>query len=278
MLGRKLKNRAIRLIAIALFCGALLLSTKTMALSFDHEPLFTEIANEAALIFHGKVKKVTNYIYTDPSVAMEFPYTEVTYSVITPIKNVGKKKTIILYQFGGYASDGDTFIHAPGVSQFKKGEEVIVFSNELRHPLWGAIYGNNGVFRVVTEGDGSKKVLTEEGYLLVFEPPETQFTFLPSVVCVPDETAPTTCSDWLLGGSGTNDNIEVTPIDGEKGGSENSAANFEEDHVLVTLDLFIAHTKRVLVPYQETEIETKNKIKFLNDIKKLVDNHKKGEK
>ena len=138
----------ISLISLILAVPGFVQGTTLQKLSIDR------LIGEADLIVRGRVEELKTRQAPD----RRFITTIITLSVQTQFKGP-EVSSITLEQPGG--AMGDVAQRVPGLAEFSKGEDVVLFLKRQRGDLFNTVNGKQGKFTIKTERETGKEIVED---------------------------------------------------------------------------------------------------------------------
>lgn len=184
-------------ICLALIAGLFATASTASALTFSRIGDVEEMATLSTLAFRGEVIDVrTSLVQTETRGAV--PFTETLFRTTECLVGCRAGEVVTVRQKGGPIPDPNggapIVLTIPGLAEYQVGAEHIVFSNDRVHPLYGALWGAEGSFRVVESDDGRRLVVNSHGRPLMET--ESGPRFSRSLRCEQYSADARACAQW----------------------------------------------------------------------------------
>lgn len=180
------------------------------ALTWEREPVLTDIIGAASLAFEGAVVDI-QYGSSPASKAGVLPYTLVTFDVARSFGGAKSGEQVQILNVGGRLPGSDHLYYSiPGLPWYRVGDRVLVFANDALQPFAGALFGEHGVLRLVDDGAGNTLALTH-GWRALRRSKEGRLGEVAALRCRPDRERRDRCDSWEATDGDAQDPTSLDP-------------------------------------------------------------------
>ncbi|MBZ0270810.1 hypothetical protein K8I61_02150 [bacterium] len=215
------------------------------------DPTPMGMLNEAGIVARGVVKSV-DWEYVENSQGIRTPYSIVTLAVAHAYRGTNEGVDLVFYTGGGRLENGRNFFIS-GQPDYHAGEEVIVFLNPRKYPLWATVHGDAGVFRVAN-GAG-KTIVFDHDWRAITAFDSAKRKSQKQIHCWTEKTDKRSCVKWASEWgtySTENDAVrtEAMVLDAFELTIDEmiSVSNESPENVEITKDKFLDEYKAFLQP------------------------------